>query len=280
MKVIFNITHPLSSPRGLLPTFVATLALAGLAGCGSEPEAADPAPVVEQYSVMVHDNYEDAIAGVVTLKGKIDDLVASPSEDNLNAARDAWLASRSVYGQSEVYRFYGGPIDDEDGPEGRINAWSLDEAFIDYVEGDDAAGIINDAATFPEITKDLIIAQNEKGGEKNIAAGYHAVEFLLWGQDRSADGPGDRPFTDYVTDGTGTAQNQERRAQYLTLVTELLIEDLESVEVEWEFGALSYAASFVKDPQDALAKMFCGMGSFSGAELSRERMNNALQEQD
>lgn len=285
MKVIINITRPLASPRRLgaaLSSLVALLCAAGLTGCGEDaaPEGADPTPVVEHYADMVHENYEDAIGGVATLKTRIDDFVAAPSEQGLADARDAWLAARSVYGQSESYRFYGGPIDDEDGPEGRINAWPLDEAFIDYVEGDDAAGIINDPATFPEITKEILVAQNEKGGEKNIATGYHAIEFLLWGQDRSADGPGDRPYTDYVTDGTGTAQNQDRRATYLRLVTDLLLEDLTSVEVQWEPGEDNYAASFVSDPTAALSKMLKGMGSLSGAEISRERMNNALQEQD
>lgn len=257
-----------------------TLVLLGLQGCGAEPEAADPTPVVERYAGMVHHNYEDTAAGIVTLKGKIDAFVAAPSEQGLTEARDAWLAARSVYGQSESYRFYGGPIDDEDGPEGRINAWPLDEAFIDHVEGDDGAGIINHPADFPEITRDLIVAQNEKGGEKNIAAGYHAIEFLLWGQDLSATGPGARPFTDYVTDGTGTAENQDRRATYLKVVTDLLLEDIESVEVQWEPGGDNYAASFEADPQGALARMLRGMGSLSGAELSRERMNNALQEKE
>ena len=255
---------------------------AGLTGCGSDPatEAPDPTPVVERYAEMVHDNYEVAISGVATLDSKVQALVASPSEQSLAAARDAWLACRSAYGESEVYRFYGGPIDDDDGPEGRINAWPLDEAFIDYVEGDPGAGIVNHTADFPEITTDLLLDQNEKGGEKNIATGYHSIEFLLWGQDRSESGPGDRPFTDYLTDGAGTAQNQDRRATYLTLATALLLEDLKSVEAEWEPGAESYRASFVKDPKAALGNMLKGMGSLAGAELSRERMNNALQEQD
>lgn len=277
----FNISFRAADAR--FPALCVAAFAVGLAGCdGGEPapETPDPTPVVERYAVMVHDNYEDVVAGATTLKSQVDAFVAAPSEAGLSAARSAWLDARSSYGQSEVYRFYGGPIDDEDGPEGRLNAWPLDEGFIDYVEGNPAAGIINLPADFPEITKDLIIAQNEKGGEKNIASGYHAIEFLLWGQDLSQSGPGARPYTDYLTDGTGTAENQERRAQYLALVTELLVDDLVSVEVQWEPGEDNYAASFVKTPEDALSKMLRGMGSLSGAELSRERMNDALQEKE
>jgi putative iron-regulated protein len=278
MKVIFNIVDRLGTSLGV--SLFGALSL-GLAGCGPSETGgeADPAPVVEHYASMVHHNYEDAIGGVVALKGKIDEFVAAPGEKGLKDARQAWLAARPAYGYSEVYRFYGGPIDDEDGPEGQINAWPLDEAFIDYVEGDDDAGIINHPADFATIDDKLLISQNEKGGEKNIATGYHAIEFLLWGQDKSSDGPGTRPYTDYVTGGAGTAQNQDRRAKYLTVVTDLLLEDLESVELQWEENE-AYAAELVKDPQGALSKILIGMGSLSGAELSRERMNNALQEQD
>ena len=49
-----------------------------------------------------------------------------------------------VYSPTEVFRFYGGPIDDDNGPEGLLNAWPLDEVFIDYVLGNPDAGIIND----------------------------------------------------------------------------------------------------------------------------------------
>ena len=279
MKVVINPVSRVSA------SFAAVLPLAltfGLVGCGSEsdPAGADPTPVVERYAEMVHENYEVAIDGVAALDSSVQALIASPSAQTLGAARTAWLQARSAYGESEVYRFYGGPIDDADGPEGQINAWPLDEVFIDYVDGDPDSGIINLTAEFPEITTDLLVSQNEKGGEKNIATGYHAVEFLLWGQDKSADGPGARPFTDYVTDGTGTAANQDRRAKYLTVVTALLLADLQSVEAQWHPGEENYGATFVKDPQDALGKMLKGMGSLAGAELSRERMNNALQEQD
>src|SRR3546814_2796430 len=77
------------------------------------------------------------------------------SDLSLAAAKQAWLDGRDLYGPTEAFRFYDGPIDTPDGgPEGQINAWPLDEAYIDYVEGDETAGIINDTAGVPEITTD------------------------------------------------------------------------------------------------------------------------------
>jgi putative iron-regulated protein len=147
----------------------------------------------------------------------------------MSAAKQAWLDSRDPYLQTEVYRVYDGPIDTpDDGPEGLLNAWPLDEQYIDYVVGDDDAGIINGDDTIDAATLEGL---NEVGGEKNVATGYHAVEFLLWGQDLSETGPGERSYTDYVRDGSGTAANQDRRGTYLNVVGTMLVEHLSGVHV-------------------------------------------------
>jgi putative iron-regulated protein len=250
----------------------------GGTGSTSDPLAA-AAPVAEQYAKNVHANYTECLDKAKALKTAIDAFVAGPSESTLKTAKDAWIAARLPYGPSEVYRFYGGPIDNEtDGPEGAINAWPLDENFIDYTRDDANAGIINKTDVVAEITKDAIRGQNEQGGEKNISTGYHAIEFLLWGQD-SDDAtdklPGQRPFTDYVEGASGTAANQGRRGSYLKLVAELLVEDLEQVTTAWETGKDNYAKTFIADPKTAVTNMLAGMGSMANAELSGERMTVA-----
>ena len=130
---------------------------------------------------MVASSYADAHAAAVELRDAIASFVADPSEAGLEAARQAWLDAREPYGQTEAFRFYDGPIDNpETGPEGRLNAWPMDEAYVDYVEGMPDAGIINDAASHPTIDAELLSQLNEQGGETNIASGYPAIEFLLW----------------------------------------------------------------------------------------------------
>jgi len=171
-----------------------------------------------------------------------------------------------------VYRFYNGPIDDpDDGPEGQINAWPMDEAYVDYVKDDPQAGIINDTEGVPEITRDVLVAANEEGGETNISTGWHAIEFLLWGQDFSETGPGERPATDYTT-----APNADRRAQYLTEVTDLLVDDLQGVADQWDPTDGAYRTEFLKDPQQAVSNILRGMGALSAGELSGERIAVAL----
>jgi len=251
------------------------------AGCSDNDDGdGDTAAVAETYATNVYANYSDTLAKAQALDSAIDAFVAAPSQATLDAAKQAWLDAREPYLLTEAYRFYDGPIDNpDDGPEPAINAWPLDEAYIDYVVGMPNAGIINDTAAFPAITVDVIQEQNENGGEANISAGYHAIEFLLWGQDLSADGPGARPYTDYVT-SNGTAENQDRRSTYLQLASQLLVDDLARVTEQWAPGAQNYRADFVAGGKQSIQKMLLGMGSLSGAELSGERMTVALDNRD
>lgn len=228
------------------------------------------ASVVETYSQIVLASYEDSLQGARELKTAIDAFVAAPSDDTLNKARKAWLAAREPYGQTEAFRFYGGPIDDAKGPEGQINAWPLDEAYIDYVKGKPNAGIINNRKV--AITKEKLSSLNERGGEENVSTGWHAIEFLLWGQDFDVAGPGKRSYTDFVD---GKAPNADRRRQYLQVAAELLIDDLSTVTKQWQAGANNYRAKFAKNP-DAIRQIMVGIGVLSRAELAGERMEVAL----
>jgi putative iron-regulated protein len=210
------------------------------------------------------------------MKGAIDALIADPTDAALTDARQAWIDARAVYGPTEAFRFYDGPIDDpDDGPEGQINAWPMDEAYVDYVDGTPDAGIINNPDQYPEITPATLVEANEQGGETNISTGWHAIEFLLWGQDLSDSGPGERPVTDYSESPTA-----DRRAQYLSLATDQLIADIASVRDEWDPENGAYREEFVGDPDVAITSMLRGIGALSAGELAGERMAVAFETRD
>jgi putative iron-regulated protein len=274
------------------------------------------ASVVKANADMAHAVYSDSASTARALKTAVDAFVATPTAATFAAAKAAWLAAREPYGQSEVYRFRLGPIDstdgiNENGPEGRINAWPLGEALIDYVapavDGDAgpeataptvAPNIIADTVNVPTINIAALLALNENGGDqRNVATGYHAVEFLLWGQDLNAgtttfDGvtqrdatPGQRPFSDYVvsaacTSGTGNLQSQaicQRRGQYLQAAVNLLIQDLDLLVAAWNPAtAGNHYASFTAGGNTSLAKIMESMGRLGFGELAGERINIAL----
>lgn len=252
----------------------ATPAVAAVVQPAATP--ATPAAVAQHYAALVHAGYADTLASARLLQQRIQALVAQPSAEHLTAARQAWLAAREFYGQTEAFRFYGGPIDDDKGPEGRLNAWPMDESYVDRVGGKQASGLINKRGF--KISKASLAAQNERGGEENVATGWHAIEFLLWGQDLSPTGPGDRSFEDYVD---GKAPNADRRRQYLSVVTELLIDDLSFLVKAWAPGVkTNYRARFERGGQESLRKMLVGLGSLSRGELAGERLEVALASQD
>jgi putative iron-regulated protein len=260
-----------------------------IAGCAQRENDDARRAVIETYAEIVLATYEDSVAAARALDTAIDSLIASPSEQTLAQARTQWRAARIPYGYSEAFRFYGGPIDDENGPEGRLNGWPLDENHIDSVKSDlynaaSGANIIGNPASFPEITPELIGAQNEAGGEKNIASGYHAIEFLLWGQDfnEPPDAPGQRSYKDFVANGAG--EDNVRRGQYLKAASTLLIQDLEGVTEQWrepQAGETNYRSSLIAgDVPTALKRIFTGAAALAEVEIAGERMNVPLLSSD
>lgn len=267
----------------------ATLALTATSALADER-----ANVLSTYADIALAEYSDSLVTALALQDAINALVAAPSIETLDAARTAWIASRAPYQQTEVFRF-GNPIVDD--WEGKVNAWPLDEGLMDYVDASyggptdenefaalnvianptfSIAGMDVDAtAITPELIGDVL---NEADGiETNVARGYHAIEFLLWGQDLNGTdaGAGDRPYTDFVQDDGCTGGNCDRRVDYLTAATDLLITDLEFIIDQWdEDGAAR--TDLLADPDAGIVAMITGMGSLSYGEQAGQRMRLGL----
>ena len=269
---------------------ISTLAISiGIAAMGSGlVSAAEPTAdaILKTYADIGLATYEDALATAKALDAATDALIANPSDETLTAAREAWKASRPSYQQTEAFRFGNAIVDEW---EGKVNAWPLDEGLIDYVDASygtesDENGLytaniianskitidgteVDAAEITPAFLQDTL--QEAGGIESNVATGYHAIEFLLWGQDLHGTeaGAGERPATDYSTDA-----NAKRRAQYLDAATDLLVIDLEEMVANWQEGGAARAAL----PAQGLATILTGMGSLSFGELAGERMKLGL----
>jgi putative iron-regulated protein len=230
-------------------------------------------PQIEAYVDLVRSSYAEAAKGTGELLAAVEAFLADPSQKTMDAARAAWTKARPAYLITEAYRFYDGPIE---AVEGQINAWPMNEAAIDYVEGNPSAGIINSASF--EINPQSLIAENQAKDEADVTTGWHAVEFLLWGQDLSAEGPGKRPVEDYVA---GNAAN-DRRRQYLKIVTEQLHADVSALHDAWSTSdADAYSAKFLGlEPREAIGRMLNGIAILAGFEFMSERLAVALDSGD
>ena len=241
----------------------------------SDPDAYkfDAAPQIKAYADLAFESYAASAGSAAEMRKVIIAFLEKPDETNLAAARKAWTEARVDYLRTETFRFYDGPIETV---EGEVNAWPLNEAAIDYVEGKPDAGIINTATA--NLDAEALVALNQKQDEKDVTVGWHAIEFLLWGQDASATGPGNRPASDYVP-GQG---NNDRRRAYLQAATDALARTLHGLIHQWEPGSkTNYRANFEALPQrEALGRMVNGMAILAGYEMMSERMGVALDSGD
>ncbi|MGM8897502.1 MULTISPECIES: imelysin family protein [unclassified Psychrobacter] len=281
-------------------------------GQRSAAEQAHIDRLVSSYANMAHAAYKDSLDTAKALQTAVETYVATPTKANLDAAKAAYKAARQPYSQTEVFRFDEGFVtaNDEraigsvDGWEGQINAWPLDEALIDYVsdsyegEYNSQDNIINsDSITVgsikqdtSEITPELLAEMNEIGGsEANVTTGYHAIEFMLWGQDTNgvSAGAGERPVTDYATEAgqctSGDIVNDdasicERRGNFLKAATQLLVDDLTAMEAEWQPDSENTLRSdlIARKNDNALRQIMYQMGSLALGELASERIQVAF----
>ena len=254
----------------------------------------DEKAVLNHYADLARAMYEDALLSAQLMQERIEQLIENPTEANLKQAKAAWVAARVPYQQTEAYRFGNAIVDDW---EGKVNAWPLDEGLIDYVavsygqESDEnpyytanvianpqlmLSGRTIDASTIDQTLLRETLHEVD-GIEANVATGYHAIEFLLWGQDLNGTGPGagKRPASDYGKQRC-TWGHCDRRAAYLKAVTELLVHDLSWMVAQWGPEGEARLKLLQGDPKQGLATILTGMGSLSYGELAGERMKLGL----
>lgn len=282
------------SVRGLFCLLVTLASVSNVIADPRQNQSKQLRAVIEHYADIAHHTYADALEQTRTLQKKIKALVEEPSPVNLTASRNAWKLARVSYQQTEVFRFGNPNVDDW---EPQVNAWPLDEGFIDYVDnsaydyvfgnpGATANLIANESIAIGTrkidtrtLTPSLLASLNEFGGaEANVATGYHAIEFLLWGQDRNgtAYGAGTRPASDFGKGNECTNRPCDRRSAYLLAVTELLLSDLENMANQWAPDGNYRQQLRAESTHKVLGKILFGMGSLSLGELAGERMKVAL----
>ena len=268
----------------------AALATTALVAAPSLALAVEKAEVLDTYADIAAAAYGDSLSTAKTLQAAVDELIANPSAEALQAAKAAWLEARVPYQQTEAYRFGNAIVDDW---EGKVNAWPLDEGLIDYVDAsyggatdENEYAVLNvianptftlsgeevDAAAItPELLESTL--HEADAVEANVATGYHAIEFLLWGQDLHGTdkGAGERSWTDYASGDDCTNGHCDRRGEYLKAATDLLVSDLEWMAGQWAEGGEA-RETLMADEDAGIVAMLTGMGSLSYGEQAGERM--------
>ncbi len=272
--------------------------------------AYDEEGIVENYANIAFAVYEDSLLEALKLQKEVRRLINKPSEEQLTKTKQAWIASRIPYSQTEVFRFGNKLVDDW---EGKVNAWPLDEGLIDYIiDAPESAGnafatanaIANEqielsgvSLSLKKLNVETVSSLHSVGDiETNVSTGYHAIEFLLWGQDLNGTkhGSGERSYKDFDRKNC-TNGNCFRRGRFLLAVTDLLVKDLTWMTKQWQRSEKGEKFLFVhgKDTDtfsvgtarhqledmtesEALAAIVIGMGSLTFGELAGERIKLGL----
>lgn len=238
--------------------------------CVAASSAPEYASVATRYADLVQHSYAESAKAAMVMQADIRAFLDQPGAETLKTARDGWIRARPSYLHTEAFRFYEGPIDaPQTGPEGRINAWPLNEAFIDGVRDRPQAGLIHDLQI--PITRKTISGRDQVSDEADVTTGWHAIEFLLWGQDVDAVGAGNRSWRDYKPGDVV----RDRRRHYLMLVTDMLVDDLNILADAWQPQA-PYRQQFLSDLDIALTKMLTGIATLSSFEMASERLSVPL----
>ena len=248
--------------------------------------------ILVNYSNIAEAKYKDALILAKEMHSSIEKFMNNTNESNFKEVKDSWLKARTIYQQTEVFRF-GNPLVDD--WEGKVNAWPLDEGLIDYVDNTNYYPSENDFSNFNVIANKKLKVEGELidasvinpkllsnklheigGNEANVATGYHAIEFLLWGQDLNGNesGSGNRPYTDFDLEAC-TNDNCDRRREYLVAASQLLIEDLQYIQSVWSPEGQA-RLDLLNDQKNGLKRILIGMGSLSYGELAGERMKLGL----
>ncbi len=245
---------------------------------------------VQKYAEIVSAEYAATLRAAESMRAAIRAFCDAPTDAGLGRARESWIAARDAYGRTEAFRFGNGPIDTRrGGVETFVNAWPVDEAYIEPADREARTGIIRDSARYPALGRAILRLHNQRGGETNVCTGWHAIEFMLWGADLSDDGPGARPVGDFVDAASPYAA---RRREFLLEVTDMLCEDLAKLDRAWAGddggGTASeggdgqggnHRARVIADPR-AMRAILIGPALLAGFEMSGERLAVALETRD
>ena len=243
--------------------------------------------LIQGYYQFAQFAYKDALKEAIVLSDKVNQFLDNPTANTQLQVQNQWINAMRVYGITEVMRFGNEVVDQW---EGRVNAWPVDEGLIDYVDDPEnypgnkfniianekfeAYGRQIDAST---IDINLLKSLHELGGEEaNVASGYHAIEFLLWGQDLNGNQPGagKRSHLDYSISECARTSCDRRRA-YLRAAIHLLILDLKDIISHFS-NPERINNALVASHTITLKAAFEGMISLSGIELAGDRLKLAL----
>lgn len=235
--------------------------------------------LIRNHAAIAYAVYSDALFQATNLQTAIASFVTDPTDDGLSESRLAWRNAYYAYLQCAALQFSNGPVDDDRDLSRQIGKWPINPSLIDYTTGQ-FGGLISDSAELPNVTLDALQALNGPDVNRPTTIGFHAIEFLLWGEDDDDVAlltAGNRTFLDY-NGADSSIQNTVRRSKYLRVCSEILVSQLGVLTNEWDsLGSKNYRKDFIGlEVNSALKNILTGMGTLAKSEISERALEKPV----
>jgi putative iron-regulated protein len=188
--------------NNFLPLILLLSGFLALSSCNDDD---DPTPPADYSDILdntgenvILKTYETLASQAAVLQSATQALENNPSQANLDAAKAAWVATRSPWEQSEGFLF--GPVDQE-GIDPSIDSWPVNVTDLNNV-----------LASGNELTESFLAQQ------EGTLKGFHTIEFLLWGE------TGDKQVGDITP----------REFEYLAAASGVLASDAQQLYDLWK----------------------------------------------
>jgi putative iron-regulated protein len=222
-----------------------------------------------QVGIVAYTSLSDANQAAQTFDSKLASFMYHPNPMSQAEVQQAWRLAYDSFLSSLIFSYL--PI--QDPPDWysqeidykrllmQLDSWPIEGGYIDYIKEYPFSGIVNDLTL--DIDEETIRSQHGFTDPTNASLGYHALEFMLWGNTGqrsthdffpqentapvpSSDGGHTSDLTNFDTMRQAEArdlkpQNHNRRRQYTRLLSELLQKDLHRIQRRWEPSSGYYA---------------------------------------
>jgi putative iron-regulated protein len=272
----------------------------------------DSSAFAAQVGIIAYTYLSDASQSVQTLDSQLASFMYHPNPMSQAEIQQSWRLAYNSFLRSLIFSYL--PI--QDPPDwqsqrigyshllAQLDSWPIEGGYIDYIQGYPFSGIVNDLTL--DIDEDSIRSQHGFTDPSNASLGYHALEFMLWGNDgkRSArdffpqENTAPIPINDdvvttqFLDDSSkesleGSAhgniliqteapeiklQNHNRRRQYTQLLIELLQKDLHRIQRRWEPSSGYYAQLLQQsDSKKTLRSAFIAAQGLISKEILHKR---------
>ena len=175
------------------------------------------------------------------LSAQLDLFLADPSEASMANVRQEWRNSHQQWQQHAVWIALAKAQPRRfailNSHYFALDARELQPGYLDAVQDYPFSGIVNDISIV--LTADSLRQQHGLTDSSEVSLGFHALEFLLWGE------YGQRSFNDFLPISTINAEQNaaglttgdlpnNRRRTVLRLLTQLLADDVQRLRQDWQ----------------------------------------------